>query len=277
MIRAAQLRGVNASYERIQLLDGILDKGVDILSRGVVVDVDAIIVRSLGLTPSVEQVLKRIGVLEAFRLNGGIVVNKPIPMFFARDKWLSLLKLKRAGLPVPVTFITENPYSVMRFINKYGKTVVKPVIGSQGLGSTLVSDPDIGYQISRTLLTFKQPVYLQKYIEKPGYDYRIFIVGEQAIAAMKRIAQYGWKTNIAQGAKGVPLREKDDPEAFELALKATRILDLDYSGVDIVVDKEGRHYIVEVNASPLWKGLMEATGVNPAIHIIDFIISRYRR
>ncbi len=253
------------------------DKGLDVSVRGSRVDADAVIVRSLGAAPSTEQLLKRVGVLEALRLTGRIVINKPIPMFFARDKWFSILRLKTAGLPVPRTLITENPYTVMRFINEYKKAVVKPVIGSLGLGSTFVNDPDIGYQVSKTLLSFKQPIYIQEFIEKPGFDYRIFVVGDQVVAAMKRVITSGWKTNIAQGAKGVPLKENDDPEAYELALKAVKTLDLDYSGVDIIVDQDGKHYIIEANASPLWRGLMEATGVNPAIHIIDYIIDKYKR
>lgn len=278
LLKAALERGVSAVYERIQALDAIIDDGrLYVEVRGGRLDSDAVIVRSLGAVPSIEQLLKRVGVLEAFRLTGRLVVNKPFSMLIARDKWLSIVRLQVAGLPVPRTLVTENPYTVIRFINRYGRAVVKPVVGSLGLGSTLVTDGDVGYQVSRTLLSFKQPIYVQEFIEKPGYDYRLFVVGDHVVAAMKRVLSRGWKTNIAQGARGVPLRENEDPEAFELALKTVKILDLDYSGVDIVVDKEGKHYIIEANASPLWHGLMEATGVNPAIHIIDYIISKYKR
>ncbi len=252
-------------------------EGIVVSIKGSRIKADAVIVRGLGVAPSIEQLMRRIGVLEALRLNGCFVINKPLSMLLARDKWFSLLTLYSAGLPVPRTIITENPYTSMRVINRYKKAVFKPIIGSLGLGSAYVEDPDIAYQLTKSLLSAKQPSYIQEYIDKPGYDIRVFVVGDHVVAAMKRVITKGWKTNIAQGAKGVALKEKDDPEAFELALKAAKLLQLDYTGVDIIVDKEGRHYIIETNASPLWKGLMDATGVNPAEHIIDYIIQKCRK
>ena len=226
---------------------------------------------------SIEQLLKRVGVLETIKIFKGPVINDPIKMILAREKWISLIHLYEAGLPVPRTIITENPYTAMRALQKYERAVFKPPIGSLGLGSILVNNPDIGYRLTRSLLAFKQPAYIQEYIEKPGYDIRVFVVGDIAIAAMKRVVSEGWKTNIARGAKGVKLSEKEDPEAYELAIKATKVLGLDYSGVDIIVDNDGRHYIIEVNASPLWRGLKEATGVDPAKYIVEHIINKAKR
>jgi len=221
--------------------------GVSLGYLGKELNVDAVIVRSFGSTPSIEQLLKRIGVLEALRRKGVIVINKPIEMLLARDKWFSLLRL------------------------------YLPIIGSLGLGSVLVDNPDTAYQLSRSLYAFKLPIYIQRYIEKPGYDIRVFVVGDRVISAMKRVIECGWKTNIAQGARGVAISEKDYPDAFELAIKAAKVLGLDYTGVDIIVDHDGNYYIIEANASPLWRGLWMATGVNAAEHIIEYLEETYRR
>ena len=160
---------------------------------------------------------------------------------------------------------------------EFGKAVFKPIIGSLGLGSVLVDNPDTAYQLSRSLYAFKLPIYIQRYIEKPGYDIRVFVVGDRVISAMKRVIECGWKTNIAQGARGVAISEKDYPDAFELAIKAAKVLGLDYTGVDIIVDHDGNYYIIEANASPLWRGLWMATGVNAAEYIIEYLEETYRR
>lgn len=278
LLETARKRGHDAVYYRVQGLDASIGgRGLTVSYMGSMVCIDAIVVRSLGSTPSVEQLLKRIGVLEALRSRGSIVINKPLSMLLARDKWFSLLRLYLAGIPVPETLVTENPHTAMRALVEYGRAVFKPIIGSLGLGSVLVDNPDTAYQLSRSLHAFKQPTYIQRYIEKPGYDIRVFVVGDHVVAAMKRVIESGWKTNIAQGARGVALRESDDPEAYELALKTARVLDLDYTGVDIIVDREGNHYVVEANASPLWRGLMQATGVDAAEHIIEYLETMYRR
>jgi len=72
---------------------------------------------------------------------------------------------------------------------------------------------------------------------------------------MRRVSRNSWKTNIAQGAQGVPVREEEAPEIFATAVKASTVLGLDYAGVDIAEDvSTGKYYILEVNAFPLLGG-----------------------
>ncbi|MCS7128379.1 MAG: RimK family alpha-L-glutamate ligase [Desulfurococcaceae archaeon] len=278
LIKCAKRRGHIARYYRIQDIDAaITDRGIVIQPFAKGFNVDAVVVRSLGINPSVEQLVKRMGILDALRLSGTIVINKPASMLQARDKWTALVKLYSSNIRVPETIVTENPFTAMKAVEKMGSSVFKPIIGSLGLGSALVSNTDIAFQISKSLNAFRQPTYIQKYIPKPGYDVRVFVVGERVVGAMKRVISRGWKTNIAQGARGVALKESDDPESYELGIKASKVLDLDYAGVDIVISKDSCRYVIEVNASPQWRGLMMATGVNPAEYIIEYVVSKARK
>lgn len=237
---------------------------------------DGGIIRGIGLRLRLETFMRRIGLLEALEQHVPLI-NKPDAIMVARDKWRSLVELLKHGLPVPETIITENPFSAKRFVEKHGKAVFKPLMGSLGLGSTLVADPDIAFHITRTMFNLNLPSYYQVYIEKPGYDFRVFVVGDQVIGAMKR---YGisWKTNISQGARGEKISEKDYPEVYHLGLKAAKALGLDYAGIDIVYDSfNDKYYIIEVNAFPQWKGLKAATGVDPAVHIIRHLVNIIKR
>jgi ribosomal protein S6--L-glutamate ligase len=49
------------------------------------------------------------------------------------------------------------------------------------------------------------------------------------------------------------------------------------AGVDMMVDKGDRPFIVEVNYSPGFKGLEAATGLDIAGRIIQFAADRYRQ
>jgi ribosomal protein S6--L-glutamate ligase len=49
------------------------------------------------------------------------------------------------------------------------------------------------------------------------------------------------------------------------------------AGVDMIVDKDDRPFIVEVNYSPGFKGLEAATGLDIAGRIIQFAADRYRQ
>jgi len=265
-------------YLKIHELDAYLEDGAIAVKRfGQEVEVDAGIIRSIGLTLTIDTFAKRLGVLETLAQNS-VLINKPSTITYTRDKWRCLLKLAINRIPVPSTLITENPYTARRYCGDKGKVVYKPLMGSLGLGSTLVSDPDIAYHITRSLINIGIPSYYQEYLEKPGYDFRVFVVGDKAIGAMKRVQATGWKTNIAQGARGVKINENEYPEVFELAIRSVRTLKLDYAGVDIAYDKKTeKYYVLEVNAYPQWRGLRVATGVDVAKHIVLYLINKTKR
>lgn len=265
-------------YLRINNLDAEITSSGEITVKhhDEIIEGDGGVIRGIGLRLTLETFMHRIGLLEA--LNQLIpLINKPEAIMIARDKWRSLVELSKHGLPVPETIITENPFTAKRFVEKHGKAVFKPLMGSLGLGSSLILDPDIAFHITRTMFNLNLPSYYQVYIEKPGYDFRVFIVGNQVVGAMKRHG-VSWKTNIFQGARGEKISEKDYPEVFDLGLKASKTLGLDYAGIDVVYDTvNDKYYIIEVNAFPQWRGLKAATGVDPAIHIIKHLIDIIKR
>lgn len=277
LMSAIQARGHAPLYLKAHMLDAkITSRGVEVYHGTELVDVDAGLLRNIGLYLSLDTFLKRMGVVEALASKIP-VVNNPASIIVTRDKWRCLLKLYLSGLPVPETLVTENPFSAMRFTREKGRVVYKPIIGSLGLGSTLIYDPDISFHITRSLKNLGLPSYYQVFLEKPGYDYRIFVVGDTVIGAMKRVSS-SWKTNIAQGAGGVKVTEEEEPEPFKIALKATKHLGLDYAGVDVAYDLgTEKYYLLEVNAFPNWEGLRRATGVNPPDAIVEYVIMKARK
>lgn len=277
LIEAIERKGHTPVYLKAHMLDALIDSdGVKIYHGQEQVEVDVALLRNIGLYLNLSVFLKRFGAIEALSTKIP-VINNPSAILVARDKWRCLLKLHLNGLPVPETLITENPFSAMRFTSRRGRVVYKPLIGSLGLGSTLLSDPDLAFHVTRSLKDLGIPSYYQVYLEKPGFDYRVFVVGSRVIGAMKRVSE-SWKTNISQGAVGVAVKEAEEPEVFEIALKAVKILGLDYAGVDIAFDKRSsKHYVLEVNSFPHWEGLRRATGVNPPDIIVDYAVEKAKK
>jgi len=278
LLEAVEKLGYRPLYLKIHELDAYLENGkTTVKLHDEEIDIDAGIVRSLGAHVTLDTYTRRLGVLEALAAKA-VIVNKPAAIIYTRDKWRSLLRLAQHGIPVPTTLVTENPFTAMRFCNKYGKVVYKPLMGSLGLGSMLVEDPDLAYHVTRSLTNLRISSYYQVFLEKPGFDFRVFVVGEEVIGAMKRVVESGWKTNIAQGARGVKIDYSTYPEVYDIALKTVKVLELDYAGVDIAYDKNtGKYYVLEVNAFPQWEGLKTATGVDVARHIVSYVISKCRK
>jgi len=277
LLEAIRRKNHTPVYLKAHVLDALItDMDIVVYHGKEEVNVDGAILRNIGFFLNLEVFMKRLGVLEALAEKIPIV-NNPTASYTAKNKWRCLLKLHSQGIPVPETLLTENPFSAMRFVTSKKKTVLKPLMGSLGLGSTLISDPDMAFNITRSLKNIGVPSYYQVYLEKPGYDYRAFVVGDQVIGVMKRVSNY-WKTNIAQGARGVAVKAEEEPEVYELALKSTKILGLEYAGVDIAYDSlTQKYFVLEVNAFPHWEGLRSATGVNPPDYIVEYVINKVKK
>jgi ribosomal protein S6--L-glutamate ligase len=62
----------------------------------------------------------------------------------------------------------------------------------------------------------------------------------------------------------------------EVAIQAARVLGLGVAGVDLIRSKRGP-LVLEVNASPGLEGIEEASGVDVAGEIVDYVAQRYKR
>jgi ribosomal protein S6--L-glutamate ligase len=262
-------RELSVRYIPVQRLSIRVSSGrVAVETRKGPVEASVAVIRGLGYVVDVNTLVRRVSVLRILERKGVVTINPVDALLSCRNKLETVYILGAAGIPVPPTIATEDLYYGYAAVKEIGKAVLKPVQGSRGYGAMLFSDPEHAFQLMRSLLIMRNPLYIQKYIEKPNRDIRILVVGERAIGCMYRISTMSWKTNIAQGAVGAPC--KLTPELEELALRATKALGLVYSGIDVGEGEDG-YVVFEVNASPDWRGFKQVTGINPAEHLAEYI------
>jgi len=60
-------------------------------------------------------------------------------------------------------------------------------------------------------------------------------------------------------------------------LRAAKAFEADYLGIDILPHEDGSLSVIEVNAIPAWTGLKQATGVDAADLLVDYVLSGARR
>ncbi len=229
----------------------------------------ALIIRPIG-RGSLEEIIFRMDLLYRLERLGMLVVNPPKSIERAIDKYYALSLLEEHGLPVPRTAVTESPREALRAFHELGgDVVVKPLFGSRGVGSTRVSDPDVAERIFHSISLHHGVLYLQEFIRHGSSDIRAFVLGGRVLASMRRVAE-GWKTNVSQGARPVPVRLGEEME--ELAVKASEVIGCMVAGVDILESEEGPK-VIEVNSQPGWRGLQTVTRVNIADEIIRYLIS----
>jgi RimK family alpha-L-glutamate ligase len=216
---------------------------------------------------SLEQVVFRMDLLHMLRARGIPVLNPPRAVETCVDKYLATARLAEAGLPVPPTVTCQHADAALEaFAALGGDVVVKPLFGSEGRGMVRVSDPEMAWRTFRTLERTQGVLYLQQFIQHPGWDLRVFVLANRVLTSMRRHARGDWRTNIAQGGTAEPIRV--DPEIESLALRAAEALGTVVAGVDLLPGPRGEWYVIEVNAVPGWRALAPVTGVDVASAIV---------
>jgi ribosomal protein S6--L-glutamate ligase len=198
------------------------------------------------------------------------VLNPPLALEGCIDKYLASARLAAAGLRVPETIVCQDSESaLMAFHALGGDVVIKPLFGSEGRGLVRVSDPELAWRTVRTVERMQAVCYLQKFVRHPGWDLRVFVIGNRVAAAMRRHARDGWRTNVAQGGRGEVVRVSAEEEG--LALAAAVALGAPVAGVDLLPGPNGELYVLEVNAVPGWRALAPVTGVDVAAEIVYYL------
>ena len=219
---------------------------------------------------SLEQVVFRMDVLARLETAGVLVVNGPKAIECAVDKYLATSKLAAEGLPVPRTIVCQDTEAAMEAFDALGgDVVVKPLFGAEGRGIVRVSDPDLAFRTFRTLERIQSVLYLQQFIEHEGYDIRVLVLDGEIIGAFKRRNTSDFRTNMARSATG-EVHDLTDNER-DMAVRAVRVTDATFGGVDLLYDRSGECYVLEVNAVPGWKAFARVTGIDVAAKLIEWL------
>jgi ribosomal protein S6--L-glutamate ligase len=236
---------------------------------------DAVLVRTMP-PGSLEQVVFRMDVLHQLEAHGVRVLNPARAIEMCVDKYWTTARLADAGLRVPPTVVCQHADAAMEAFEQLGcDVIVKPIFGSEGRGMVRVSDVDMAWRTFRTLERTQAVLYLQQYVAHPGWDLRVFVLGGRPLAAMRRRARDGWRTNVAQGGTAEAI--VPDDSQVELALRAAATVGAKVAGVDLLPGPNGEWYVLEVNAVPGWRALAPVCGVDVATATIRHLCEEVRR
>ncbi len=228
---------------------------------------DALIVRTMP-PGSLEQVVYRMDALAALEAAGVVVINPAKAVECAVDKFLTTHRLQRAGLPIPKTLVCEDTDAAMSaFAELGGDVVVKPLFGSEGRGIVRVSDPDLAWRTFRVLERLNAVLYLQEFIDHPGWDVRVMVLAGSILGAMRRINGQDFRTNVSRQAR-IEIHRPGEQECT-WALAAADAVGAWFAGVDLLYNRAGSGFVIEVNAVPGWRAFARATGIDVAGELLQ--------
>lgn len=211
--------------------------------------------------------------LEIMKIN---LLNSSQAITQSRDKLHTLQILASHGIEIPITSYANSSYDTKDLIKLVGGSplIVKLLEGTKGVGVVLAETNKASESVVNAFRSLHADVLVQQYIkESKGHDIRCFVIGNEVVASMERIAQDGeFRANIHLGAtaKAVEISDKER----EIAIKATQLMGLDVAGVDMVRSNNGVK-ILEVNSSPGLEGIESATGIDIAKKMIDYVEKKF--
>ncbi|MER7796395.1 RimK family alpha-L-glutamate ligase [Microbacterium sp. NPDC096154] len=193
----------------------------------------------------------------------------------SRDKLRANQILSRHGIAMPATAFVRNQADVIPAIERVGgaPVVIKLLEGTQGIGVILAPEIKVAEAIVETLQSARQNVLIQRFVkESKGRDIRALVVGDRVVAAMRRSAKGDeFRSNVHRG--GSVERVDLDEEYERTAVRAAQIMGLKVAGVDMLESDEGP-LVMEVNSSPGLQGIEEATKLDVAGAIVDYIANQ---
>jgi ribosomal protein S6--L-glutamate ligase len=211
--------------------------------------------------------------LELYRTlaeTGALLVNDVGALTTAIDKFKSSWLFARAGLPTPQVRVVQRLDEAHEAVEEMGEVVVKPVFGSLGVGIERLC-PDDDERLDE-LLAESGALYLQELVTGVERDVRAFVVGDRVAAAVARRPAPGeFRGNLSQGANAEPF--EPDAATMAVAVAASRLVGLDYAGVDLLLTARGPQ-LLEVNGAPSFRGIHRATGRDMAEAIVDHAVAR---
>lgn len=224
---------------------------------------------------SLEEVVLYLDFLHALKIIGVPVYNDANAVERSVDKAMTSFLLHHTELKTPPTWVLRDRNAALELVQNelsQGHFVIsKPLFGSQGEGIRRIEKmTDLPW------LTSSHGVYyLQRFMQCAGEgfsDYRVFVIDGEVVATMRRRGK-SWLNNVAKGASC----ERVDPtaEMIALAIHATKLLQMDYAGVDILEDSDGKLNVIEINSVPAWKGLESVCDVTIAELLARDLIHRY--
>ena len=217
--------------------------------------VDNVIVRFVP-GGTLEEITYYLNILKIFEEMGVRVINTAQKIESTVDKLYTSYFLSKNNIKTPDTFVFRGYEKAKNFLdNEMSEKgiVYKPLFGSQGDNVKLIKHSSELKEINNSSNIY----YFQDYLDNTvNHDYRILVIRNNDACKYFYMTRYGdtFINNVSKG--GSCVKEPLNKAITDLALKASRLLNMSFCGVDII-SYNNNNYIIEINSIPAWRGLQD--------------------
>jgi [lysine-biosynthesis-protein LysW]---L-2-aminoadipate ligase len=202
------------------------------------------------------------------------VINSAKTIAICSNKVTALARLRQIGLPTVPYRLVLTRADLATALDALGcPLVLKPVYGGLGRRVMLVREravADSMYDyVEHYGQNFDRALIAQPYLDGAS-DVRVLAIDGEAVAAMERIPTGDWRANVELGAAAEPIEV--DAAIKAMTAEVGERIGARIFGLDLF-RHESALTIGEVNHSPLFRGIVEATGIDVAGQIADHALT----
>ena len=227
--------------------------------------------RSDAVIPRIALSISQYGlaVVNQLELLGVPVLNRAQGISASRNKMRCLQLLAGRGIGVPLTVMASDASGL--------KDMVKHVGGLPVLVKLLSQSERTGLMICETLQSLEaaleailglgQNIVVQQYVKRTrGRDLRVFVVGGEVVASLRRRPRVGrFARTLTRGAQFEACTLP--PGHARVAVETARVVGLEVCAVDML-DVKGGPLVFEVNSSPGLREVEGACGLDVAAAVV---------
>lgn len=195
------------------------------------------------------------------------VINNTPSMLKSKNKLISAEILVNHGIRTPKTLYTRSrDYAKISKIFKKEPFIMKQLEGSQGEKVYLIENEanfHRAYEETGGLFLIQEFIQTSR-----GRDVRVYVIGDRVVGAVLRQSTGDFRSNFALGGKAELYEVTAEIE--ELAVKASKCLGLEFSGIDLLFDKKG-FSVCEVNANAGFRTLSAVSDIDIPALLFDYI------
>ena len=202
--------------------------------------------------------------LRALCLEGGTVVNPVESLDQHILKPLQLALLRRAGLPVPATLVTNRAADVEAFAAAHADVIYKPVSGGAFCRALMPED----LTPTRLELRRNAPVIFQKRVH--GDNIRVCVVGREVVSA----AHIHTRALDYRGNEDGFTAVKLPAEVRRMCVQAAKVTGMPYCGMDLIRTFDGSWTLLECNPTPVHLGIEDLLGHPVTERLVSWLWER---
>ncbi|MCK4635564.1 MAG: hypothetical protein KAT32_01765 [Candidatus Moranbacteria bacterium] len=221
-------------------------------------------------------------IIESFLLNEEVSSFYTNPDYSFINKDLQDIIYYKNNLPIPKTinYLPKNKELLKKYVEHLGgfPIVIKALGGSHGVGVMRIDSMEslisiIDFFNSKKFEYIKTDFKLSEFIDH-NEQARINVLGDKVIAStcnIKHSSEFRLNINIKKEIKEYP------KEINQIAIKAVHSLGIEFGGVDIMIDKNNKPYVSEVNFPCNFSKAQEFTGIDISGMMIDYLIKKSKK